>query len=143
VRNRQAHNRNRTGRRAAKGQSLVEVALLLPVLVLIIAGILDLGRAYVTLVALNDAAAEGATYAALHPGDTLQIVARTIGSSSALVQLEASQVSVEYQDPPSAGLPITVTVAYDYQILTPIVNAIVPSGTLSLHAQEVRAIVGY
>ena len=130
-------------RESDKGQSLIEVALLLPVLVLILAGILDLGRAYMTLVALNDAAAEGATYASLRPWDTTEIVQRTVHSSSALVTLDPAQVSIDYLDPPSPGRAITVTVAYDYEVLTPVVSAIVPGGTLVLRAQEVRSIIGY
>lgn len=129
-------------RRAEAGQSLVEVAMLMPVLVLILAGILDLGRAYMTLVALNDAAAEGAAYAALHPTYTTQIVQRTASSSSALVSLEPSMVSVAYAEPLTAGMPVTVTVMYPYRLLTPFISGIVPSGTLTLRASEVRSIIG-
>jgi Flp pilus assembly protein TadG len=126
-----------------KGQSLVEIALLLPLLILILAGILDLGRAFMTLVALNDAAAEGATYAALRPWDADEIVDRTTSASSALVSFDTAQVTIDYQTPATPGRSITVTVAYDYQLLTPVVSAIVPSGTLVMRAQEVRSIIGY
>jgi Flp pilus assembly protein TadG len=125
----------------SKGQSLVEVALMLPLLVLILAGILDLGRAYMTLVALNDAAAEGATYASIHPNQTAQIVSRTADSSSALVQLDADLVTVDLQTPPVPGQPVTVTVQYEYQVLMPFFNAMVPDGTLMLSASEVRSII--
>ena len=128
---------------AGKGQSLVEVGLLMPLLVLMLAGILDLGRAYMTLVALNDAAAEGAAYAAIHPTDTTQIVARTADSSNALVTLDANLVSVTYVDPPTAGNPITVTVGYEYQLLTPVLNAIVPGGSITMTATSVCSIMGY
>jgi len=59
-----------------KGQSLVEVALAMPLLIIIMMGILDLGRAYLTYIALSDAAAEGAAYAAIHPSDQAQAIAR-------------------------------------------------------------------
>jgi Flp pilus assembly protein TadG len=124
-----------------KGQSLVEVALLMPLLVLIIAGIIDLGRAYMTMVALNDAAAEGATYASIHPSQTAQIIARTAESSSALVTLDPDLVTIDYAPPPMSGRPITVTVGCEYQLMTPFVNAIVPSGTIVLRASEVRSII--
>jgi hypothetical protein len=128
-------------RKAEKGQSLVEVAMLLPLLLIMLAGILDLGRAYMTLVAIKDAAAEGASYAALHPTATSRIVERAADSSNALVQLDTDQVSVQYSHPPTPGRPITVTVSYDYQVLTPILNAIVPEGTLTLTVRDVRSII--
>jgi len=49
------------------GQSLVEVALVLPILLVILSGLVDLGRVYFTFVALEDAAAEGALYLSLFP----------------------------------------------------------------------------
>ncbi len=51
------------------GQSLVELALLLPILILILAGALDLARVYDAYVSITNAAREGARYAAAHPTD--------------------------------------------------------------------------
>ncbi|MEO1646575.1 MAG: TadE/TadG family type IV pilus assembly protein [Chloroflexota bacterium] len=50
-----------------KGQSLVELALTLPVLLLLLTGLLDLGRAYFTYIALEEAAAEAALFLAIDP----------------------------------------------------------------------------
>jgi Flp pilus assembly protein TadG len=49
-------------RKRSRGQSLVEFALLSPILVLLTAGILDLGRAYYYEVASIDAARDAARY---------------------------------------------------------------------------------
>lgn len=46
------------------GQALVETALTLPILILILSGLLDLGRLYYTYIALEDAANESAIYMA-------------------------------------------------------------------------------
>jgi len=54
-------------RQSQQGQSLIEFALTLPILVLILSGLLDLGRAYFTFIALEEAAAEGALYLAIDP----------------------------------------------------------------------------
>jgi len=126
--------------RNQKGQSMVEVALALPLLILILAGILDLGRAYVTYVALADAAAEGAAYAAIHPTDTAQIAERAADSSNGLVVIDPAMVSVSVADP-SPGNPITVTVTFDYDILTPIMNAFVPDGQITMRAEVMQAII--
>lgn len=127
-------------RKTTRGQSLVELAVMMPVLVLILAGILDLGRAYMTLIALRDAAAEGAAYAALHPTDTNQIVARVADSSSGLVKVAPDMVAVECPEA-APGQPITITVRYEYMLLTPVINALVPDGKITMQAQEVRSII--
>jgi Flp pilus assembly protein TadG len=136
--------------RRDKGQGLLEVALLLPVLIVIAAGILDLGRAYMTLVALNDAAAEGAAYAAIHPpadctddAAEQQIRNRAADASNALVQLDPAPglITVDCSNPATPGNPITVTVGYSYTLITPVLNAIVPSGVIPLRATDVRSIM--
>jgi Flp pilus assembly protein TadG len=123
-----------------KGQSLVEVAIALPLLILILMGILDLGRAYFTFIALSDAAAEGAAYAAIHPENTAQITARAADNTNGFVVLEPEMVSVDCNDF-TAGSPITVSVTFDYQLLTPIVGTLIPDSRITMHATVVQSIV--
>ena len=52
---------------ARSGQAMVEFALLLPVLLLLLVVAIDFGRLFATFVAINNAAREGAAYAAGHP----------------------------------------------------------------------------
>ena len=58
--NRELAQRNRD--RKSRGQSLVEFALVLPLLAVIILGALDLGRAFFTYIIVTNAAREGARY---------------------------------------------------------------------------------
>jgi Flp pilus assembly protein TadG len=124
-----------------RGQSLVEVALTLPLLLLIVMGILDLGRAYLTYITLSDAAAEGAAYAAIYPADTAQAIARAAYSSDGLVVLSPDMVSVDWNGT-GAGNPITVTVEYEYQLLTPFISELVPGGTILMRATVAQPIIG-
>jgi hypothetical protein len=48
----------------SRGQALVEFAIALPILILLVAGVLELGRGYAVAVATSDAARDGARYAA-------------------------------------------------------------------------------
>ena len=123
-----------------KGQSLVEVALAMPILILIMAGILDVGRAYFTYISLSDAAAEGAAYAANHPSDTVEIKERAADASNGLVVLDADMVSVDYASL-TAGYPITVSVEYDYDLITPIIQAFVPEGKITMRATVAQVIM--
>ena len=47
------------------GQSLVEVAISMTLILVLLAGLVDLGRAFFTYITLRDAAQEGASYAAV------------------------------------------------------------------------------
>ena len=53
-----------------KGQNLVEFALLLPILILIIFGVLELGRAFFAFIAISNASREGARVFTFRPDVT-------------------------------------------------------------------------
>lgn len=55
------------GHSSRPAQSIVEFALILPVLLLLVAGAIDLGRAYFTVVSLENAVKEGAFFGARDP----------------------------------------------------------------------------
>ena len=122
------------GRGEQGGQSLVEFTLLLPVLLIILAGLLDVGRLYYVYVAVTDAAAEGARYASMYPDDTGGIRERAAEASGGLVEISEDQASVE-----SSNDSITVTVTYSFTVLTPVMNAIVPEGTIPLRGVVVES----
>ena len=103
-----------------RGAVAVEFALLLPVLLLIVFGIIDFGRMLNAQITLTQAAREGARLAAL--GDTYQVVqARVTTAATSL-----SGVSVPPYAPcpagasTSAGADATVQVTYQFQFATPI-----------------------
>jgi Flp pilus assembly protein TadG len=125
------HSWKRKRKGKEKGQSLTEMALVLPVILVVLAGVLDLGRLYYVTVALTDAAGEGATYAALNPNNTDEIIARTQSATGGLVQVGTEQVTV---DCPSvtAGSTVTVSISYDFTVATPLVNLLVPDGVVTL-----------
>jgi hypothetical protein len=123
-----------------KGQSMVEMALTMPILILIVAGILDLGRASFTFIALSDAAAEGAAYAAIHPTDTAQVINRAADSSNGLVVLDPGMISVDFAAL-TPGSPITVTVEYEYRLLTPIIQSFVNDGKLLMRATAAQPVI--
>jgi Flp pilus assembly protein TadG len=141
-----------------KGQSLVEVAIAFPILLMVLAGVLDLGRAYMTLVALNDAAAEGAAYAAIYPpaaGDYESVDDRVLDRSSALglLIMESNSTLINATEgmvtitvvcgggacvDAAAGAPVTVGIDYEYELLTPLLNGL---GPITLQVSDVRAIM--
>lgn len=103
-------------RGTGEGQSLVELALLLPVLLLILAAALDLGRAFQAHIVVINAAREGARYASLYPDDPQAIRNQVINEAAASnIDLSSSAVVIEIGAP---GEPVTVTVTYQFQPIT-------------------------
>jgi Flp pilus assembly protein TadG len=71
-----------------RGQSLVEFALSLTILLFLVVGIVDVSRALFTYLSMRDAAQEGALYASFNPTDTAGVVERTCQASSMLDDLD-------------------------------------------------------
>ncbi len=59
-----------------KGQSLVEFAVSLSVILLLLAGVVDLGRMFFYYISMRDAAQEGVLYGSAYPSDCSQIQSR-------------------------------------------------------------------
>jgi hypothetical protein len=127
--------RNRTLIHHQSGQSMVEFALILPLFVLIVVGIFDLGRAFFAFIAISNAAREGARVYTFSPDiTTIQnietAVTTEIGSSPMVdvgkivfpIQIECGSsyhdvpAEIDLEDCP-AGQPIRVTVTYNFDLL--------------------------
>ena len=132
---------HRKSNHSGRGQSLVEVALVLPIILMILLGLLDFGRVFYTMVALRDAADEGATYAAIKPNDSAGIQRRAAEASTNLVSIQTGDVSVVRPATIAVGQPITVTVDFFFDLYTPFVQGLLPDGELILHGRATHAIL--
>jgi Flp pilus assembly protein TadG len=74
------------------GASIVEFALVAPVLILILVGILDFGRAINAYVTVGNAAREGTHYVSLHPTAAPSAIASAVRQR--VVPLDPSEVEV-------------------------------------------------
>ena len=100
-----------------RGQSLVEFALCLPLLMLIFAGIFDLGRAFNAYIIITNAAREGAYYGSLNPQDSNGIVTRVIEEAQGSgIALTADDITIDSSG--VSGSPISVTVNYQFTMIT-------------------------
>jgi len=113
-----------------RAQGLVELALALPVLLMLIMGIVDLGLAIRSYVMVTNAAREGARYAIVCPATDASIQSRVVDYASPLVA-QASDVSVTWINQPGerckSGQPVEVRTFTDYRYVTPIIGLILPS----------------
>jgi Flp pilus assembly protein TadG len=127
--------RRRPRDRRAAGQSLVEFALVFPVLIILLIAIFDLGRLVFAYNDITNAAREGARVGIIN--QTTATIKSEVVSQATSLGLVAADVTVTYADadnpssPCSSNPPTTleclvvVTVAYDWQAITPIIGNIV------------------
>lgn len=104
----------------------MELALVLPILLLILMGIFDFGRIFHGYLSVTTAAREAARQAALGRTDT-EIRVTAINAAS---PLEAALLSVAINPDftlRSPGTNIEVTVRYQYTVLTPIMKNFLPN----------------
>jgi len=105
------------GQKGVRGQSLIEFAICLPVLILILLGVLDLGRVFHAYVVITNAAREGAYYGSMHPDDHAGIITRVISEAQdSGVTLSAANVAITGST--QTGTPMRVAVQFDFSMLT-------------------------
>ncbi|MGH2461882.1 MAG: TadE/TadG family type IV pilus assembly protein [Chloroflexota bacterium] len=103
-----------------RGQALVELALLMPVLMLLAMATLDVGRVFQGYLDLANAAREGAAYASLNPSDanlTTDVTNIMTTESNGLVP-GTMNVTVSFSPDTSVGSQVTVTATASYPLLT-------------------------
>jgi hypothetical protein len=110
-------NRRRSAGRNPRdrGAAAVEFALVLPLLLLIVFGIIDFGRALNAQITLTEAAREGARLAALgEPG----VVARTQAAAIGLSPVNVTVTACPFDAGPADDA--VVQVSYQFSFITPI-----------------------
>ncbi len=109
-----------------KGQSLVETALVLPVILLILTAIIDFGLLFNHYLIVSNASREGARGASV--GKTnLQIINAVKNVTSSLDETKLSITITPYGSADRrAGSEVTVNVKYQYSMITPIIAAVIP-----------------
>jgi hypothetical protein len=120
------------GGKRSRGQELMEFAIVLPLLLLIVFGVLDLGRLFHALITITNAAREGARYGIVYPDDLTGIdfvTRREAQSSGITLDPGVSAISVTYPQGLGEHLPIRVTVTYRFQLF---IAGILPNSTLTL-----------
>jgi Flp pilus assembly protein TadG len=117
--------------RRERAQSLVEFALVLPILCILIFGIIDFGMGLRSYISLTNATREGARFGAVgnpagsYPADcngttNTSIIGRVCVSIEGLNLDDIQSVSVSYPGGQSPGEEVIVSAEYTYNFITPI-----------------------
>jgi Flp pilus assembly protein TadG len=107
-----------------RGQDMLEFAIVLPLLLLILFGVLDLGRVFHAAITITNIAREGARHASIYPGATQGEVA-AVAHDEALnsgVDLSSSVITRSCTDADAngtcdSGFPVRVTITYNFDLL--------------------------
>lgn len=114
--------------KSRKGQSMVELALILPVIVLILFGVLEFGRIFYSYIVITHAAREGARAGAVGKTDA-EIIAR-VRDSAPLPEADTNLHITRLEPNETArtpGVPFTIEVAYDVELVTPLFDSLLPN----------------
>jgi Flp pilus assembly protein TadG len=113
-------------RKDERGQALVEMALVMPILLLLLAGIADIGRLIFSYEQMQMAAQESVRLGGLHKNDTtitnFAVNYVTMGDPSKM------KVVITPQDTNrKSGDYVTVKLSYPFSFYTPFVSQLFPS----------------
>jgi Flp pilus assembly protein TadG len=134
-------------RKYERGATMVELALVLPLLLTVMFGIMESGRLALTYTTLADAARAGTRFAIVHgadrtgsgvdgpsgPGNTANVEA-VVTNMAIAAGLTASKLTVDVEYPGSTNViaaPVTVSVSYPFRPILPLVPLTVTLGSES------------
>lgn len=126
-----------------RGQSLVEIAVSLVLLLLLLSGAVEFGMAFFQFIQLRDAAQEGALYGSINPTDTGNITSRTQGASNTPINLSTATLVIQYSVPAKKceGYGITVQLTYNHKIFMPFIPQILGRPSIPLRASVTNTIL--
>ena len=127
--------------KSERGQSLVELAISIFILVYLLAGAVEFGLAFFQFVQLRDAAQEGALYGSMNPTDNAGIIARVQGASSSPVDLTTITPTITIIGAACEGNGIKVEVSYDHQIFMPFIPQFIGDNKIPLRAEVTDTIL--
>ena len=138
------------GARRRNGQSLVEFAVVLPIFLLVLAGLLDFGLALYSQMTIINASREGARFGVVEPGNTVGIEDRVQAMASGLdvdTTVTCKRPSPANPNifgscsggvgPWQSGDAVVVKVDYDYHLIWPLFfgNSIGLSSTVQMRIE--------
>ncbi|OGO28711.1 MAG: hypothetical protein A2Z16_07900 [Chloroflexi bacterium RBG_16_54_18] len=132
--------------KSERGQSMVELALSLVIILLMISAIVDGARVLFSYMALRDAAQEGSLFGSVEPGKTSAITARVRNASDMVRGFGAAnvQIQVSYSGSACAGVNNTIKVRVTYsnfRMTMPFVGAILGTQTIPISAAATDSIL--
>ncbi len=124
--------------RSQRGAALVEAAMVIPIVLLISAGIFEFGRAYQTWQVLTNAAREGTRVAVLPNGApaSTETLVRQYMQDGQLSEYAPAAVTVDravtitVNGAPQTASQVIIDYPFDFKVLQPVAQLVVQGSTL-------------
>jgi Flp pilus assembly protein TadG len=123
--------------RTERGQDLAEYALILPIFLLVVMSIFDMGRAVYYYSALQNSVREGARYGIIYPDDITGIE-NVVRQKAVGLDIRGLNISTSYPTEDT----IQVRATFQFQIITPIIGALFGSNELTFSGQATMHVEG-
>jgi Flp pilus assembly protein TadG len=138
--------------RSESGQSLTELGLIMVVVLLLLGGVVDIGRLFLTMITLNDAVDEGAVVAAtcnasIVASDCQKSMEGVVKATSGPIDLHTADLTVtaSYSSSgsghPCGGDTVTVTAHYTFDMTMPLANLFVGSMHIPINAKSIATVI--
>lgn len=108
------------------GQAIVELAIILPVLLIILFGIFEFGRVMNVYLVITSASREGARIAAV--GNTDSYIVQKIQDATSTLDLNKLNITISpNENQRYRGEEVLIRIGYDIDLIVPIIQNIVPN----------------
>ena len=127
-----------------KGQSLIELGIIFPIVVLLLVGAVEFGMIFFQYVQLQDAAQEGALYGSAIPDDVSEIEKRVRYASQSPIDLSSPDVGVYISfenNLACEGSGLEVRVEYPHKIFMPILPQLLRTDVIMLRGRVVDTVL--
>jgi hypothetical protein len=108
-----------------KGQSIVETALILPVIILLLMGIFEFSRIFGSYLLITYTGRESARMAAVGKSD--EEIIQNVHEKSGLLDLANLQITIDPAVERKTGDDVGVTIRYKIVIYAPIIQSVLPN----------------
>jgi len=113
-----------------RGQAIVEFALILPILIVLVMGILEFGLFFHSYVSVSFASKEAARLAALDANATSQSIAVSVQAT--MPATGNMTITLAPAAPRTTGLPLTVSASAQHTFMTPLIAVVMPSNPYTI-----------
>jgi Flp pilus assembly protein TadG len=144
--------------KSERGQSLVELAISLVVLMYLLSGVVEFGIAFFQFIQLRDAAQEGALYGSVNPNTDGPIITRVRNASQQPIDLTVTSgpravtvtvTALDQNNPATTkalsaacvGDGLRVQVEFDHKIFMPFIPVLIGSNTIHLNGNVTDTIL--
>jgi Flp pilus assembly protein TadG len=129
-----------------RGQALVETALVVPILLLMVVGVMEFGRAWNMSQVITDGARQGARMAAILNNSSAgqdsvrRVVRRALQAGNIVATDQMIAIDNGWQAGSNTPVTVTVSIPYDFGVLRPVMalaQQSFPNGTITLRSRAI------